>query len=220
MPAVVRTLVHGPLRALRAARRPGVAWAGLCGGAALLSVLAWWWPANLLDWQPDRAAAEPWRTVSAAWVHWSPLHLGANLLGTAVLAALGWAATLPARAALAWAFAWPLTHLGLWLQPALVHYGGLSGVLHAGVAVAALWLLLHERGVRHAVGAAMLVALGLKLALEQPWGPPLREGGGWDIAIAPLAHATGALAGAGCVLLWHGLTRLRAQLRARRHLKG
>ena len=190
---------------------PARAWVTLCGAAALLSVLVWWCPANLLDWQPGRASAEPWRAISAAWVHWSPLHLGANLLGAAVLAALGWAARLPARAALAWALAWPLTHLALGVQPALAHYGGLSGVLHAGVAVAACWLLLQERGPRRGVGAAIALGLALKLLLEEPWGPPLRDSPGWDIALAPLAHATGALAGAVCALaLWLLAPRRRA----------
>ncbi len=194
--------LHAPLRAARALRQPAMAWWCLCAVAAGGSVLAWWWPANSLDWQPERAAAEPWRAFTAAWVHWSPLHRGANLLGTAVVAALGWVARLPARAALAWLLAWPLGHGALAWQPALVHYGGLSGVLHAAVAVAALHLLLHaeapagRRG--RFIGGAMLAGLLLKLLLEEPWGPPLREGAGWDIAVAPLAHATGAAAGLLC----------------------
>ena len=202
--AVLGRLLNAPLRAVRGLRRPRQAWVTLCALAAGGAVLAWWLPANSLDWQPQRFAAEPWRAISAAWVHWSPLHLGANLLGTAVLMALGWAARLPARAALAWLLAWPLTHIALAVQPALAHYGGLSGVLHAGVAVAALWLLLHERAaVRRTIGGAILAGLLLKLVLEEPWGAPLREGGGWDIAVAPLAHATGAAAGAVCALgLW------------------
>ena len=31
---------------------------------------------------------------------------------------------------------------------------------------------------------------------EAPWGAPLRYPADWDIAVAPLAHATGAVAGA------------------------
>lgn len=172
------------------------------GGATLL---AWWLPAPLLDWQPALAIAQPWRAFSAAFVHWSALHLGANLAGLAVVAALGVAARLPRAAAAAWAAAWPLTQLGLLLQPALAHYGGLSGVLHAGVAVAACWLVMDARGARRAVGIALGLGLLAKLGLEEPWGPPLRQGGGWDIATAPLAHATGAAAG----LLCAALTRWR-----------
>ncbi len=184
----------------------GRAWVGLAAALAAASLLAWWLPAAGLDWQPARAAAEPWRAFSGALVHWSPAHLGANLLGAAVVAALGRAARLPTRAALAWALAWPLTQLGLLLQPALVHYGGLSGVLHAGVAVAALWLLVRDAGRRRAWGGAIALGLLAKIVLEAPWGPPLRPptgllGGGWDIATAPLAHATGAAAGVICATL-------------------
>lgn len=156
----------------------------------------WLRPANELDWQPALALAEPWRAWTAAWVHWSPRHLGFNLAGGAVLAWFGAAARLPARMSLAWLLAWPLTHLGLLVQPALSHYGGLSGVLHAGVAVAATWLLWAEHGRRRAIGAAVAAGLLLKVALERPWAGPLAAVDGWDIALAPLAHASGALAGA------------------------
>jgi rhomboid family GlyGly-CTERM serine protease len=140
-------------------------------------------------------------------VHWSAGHLGANLLGAAVIALLGLAMKAPQRLVLAWCVAWPLTHLGLLLQPQLAHYGGLSGVMHAGLAAATVWLLLTERGRRQAIGAGLLLGLLVKLWLEQPWGEPLRRGDGWDIAIAPLAHGTGALAGALCTLLLWALPR-------------
>ena len=173
---------------------------------AAAALCAWWLPAALLDWQPERAAAEPWRAFSGAFVHWSTDHLMANLLGAAVVAALGLAARLPLPATLAWAAAWPLTQAGLLLQPALAHYGGLSGVLHAGVAVAALWLLVRDVGTRRALGAAIGAGLFIKIILEEPWGEPLRApagllSGGWDIATAPLAHATGAVAGVVCAAL-------------------
>lgn len=174
---------------------PGAAWVVLAALLALGALLAWWAPAPSLDWQPGAVAREPWRAFSAAFVHWSALHLGANLLGSGLVAALGRTAGLPARAALAWAVAWPLTHLALLAQPALAHYGGLSGVLHAGVAVAGWWLLLRQRGRPRAIGAALVAGLAIKVALEDPFGAPLVHAAGWDIAIAPLAHAAGALAG-------------------------
>jgi hypothetical protein len=37
--------------------------------------------------------------------------------------------------------------------------------------------------------------VAVKLLIEAPWGPALRHPPDWDIAIAPLAHATGAIAG-------------------------
>jgi hypothetical protein len=158
------------------------------------------WPttASALDWQPALAATQPWRAVTAAWVHLSPLHLGANLLGTLLVAALGVVAGCGPRAALAWALAWPLTQLGLLAQPQLLHYAGLSGVLHAAVVVAALQLVLNEAGRRQAIGALLLAGLAAKLLLETPWAGALRWAPGWDIAIAPLAWAS---AGALCALL-------------------
>ncbi len=175
-------------------------WAGLCAAAALGALLAQAVDPALLRWQPELAFSQPWRLMTAAWVHFSSQHLIANLAGTAVLAALGRAAGCDQRAALAWALAWPLTQAGLLVQPALQAYGGLSGVLHAGVAVAAWQLLRGDRGNRRWVGAAIAAGLLLKIGLEAPWQGPLRQVPGWDIAIAPAAHASGALAGWLCAL--------------------
>lgn len=177
-----------------------VHWAGLCAAAALGAVAARFIDPALLRWQPELAVSQPWRMVTAAWVHLSHQHLIANLAGTAVLAALGRAAGCDRRAATAWALAWPLTQWGLLAQPTLAAYGGLSGVLHAGVAVAAWRLVRGERGRRRAVGAAIAAGLLLKIVLEAPWLGPLRQVPGWDIAIAPAAHASGALAGWLCAL--------------------
>lgn len=170
------------------------------------------------DWQPALALSQPWRAFSAAWVHYSAGHLLANLAGLALLAWLGRRAGCGRFEALAWALAWPLTHLALVLQPALAHYGGLSGVLHAGVVVVA-WRLTHPQpgdGPRTRwIGRLMLVALGLKLATEQPFGEPLRQWPGWDIPIAPLAHATGAASGLLCAMALCRIARDRATARGR-----
>ena len=150
-----------------------------------------------LAWAPS-AAAEPWRWWTAAWVHLSGLHLAANLAGLALLAALGRAGRLSGDAALAWALAWPLTHLLLLLQPDLVAYGGLSGVLHAGVACAGVSLLAPSGRVRgqRFVGWAVLGVLALKILSEAPGsGAVVRSVPGWDVPVAPVAHACGALAG-------------------------
>ena len=133
-------------------------------------------------------------------------HLLANLAGCAALALLGWAASLPRRAAGAWLAAWPLTQLGLWLRPDLLHYGGLSGVLHAGVAVLCVQLWLRG-GRERRIGIALLLGLTGKLLLEAPWGPALQAHEGWDIAITPFAHLSGAVAGLLCAAV--GLRRAR-----------
>ncbi len=184
-------------------------WAGLAALLAALALLGGAWPTAAIDWQPALAAAQPWRVFSAAAVHYSHLHLAANLAGALLVAALGIAAPVPERCTLAWLAAWPATQLGLLFAPGLMHFGGLSGVLHAGVAVVALHLVATAHGQRRMVGAALLAGLALKVIGESPWGPPLRSLPGWDIAIAPVAHASGTLAGLLCGLLAEALVRRR-----------
>jgi rhomboid family GlyGly-CTERM serine protease len=180
--------------------------------AALLAAAAaalWFAPREALSWQPGRALDQPWRAWSAAFVHWTPWHLAANLLGCAVVAAFGVAARVPTRAVLAWLVAWPASHAALAVQPALAIYGGLSGVLHAGVAIAAWHLLRHDSGSRRVIGAAVMVGLLIKLLLERPWGAATQSVPGWDFRVAPLAHATGALAGVVCAVLADAARRKR-----------
>jgi rhomboid family GlyGly-CTERM serine protease len=174
------------------------AWLAMGTAFAVGACVAWFIPREALDWQPQLALRQPWRLWSAALVHFSPTHLVANLLGSAVVVAFGIAARLPRRAAIAWLVAWPLGHAALSLQPQLLHYGGLSGVLHAGVAVAALHLTQRERGHRRAIGSAVLAGLVIKIVFEQPLAGPTQALPGWDFRIAPLAHLTGAAAGLLC----------------------
>jgi len=182
----------------------------LAGGVALLGALTSHGLApTTIDWQPGLALHEPWRAFSAAALHYSARHLGANLVGCVLVAALGVTAQVPLRMAWAWLAAWPLTQFGLLLQPALLHFGGLSGVLHAGVAVAATHLLLTATGRRRTLGAAVLIGVVIKVVGEAPWGEPLRHLAEWDIAVAPLAHATGLIAGVLCALLAHLIPMLR-----------
>lgn len=171
--------------------------------------LAW----RVLAWGPTLAWSEPWRWWSAAWVHLSLRHLLANLAGAALVLLLGGVARLPREAAWAWALAWPLTHLGLLLAPDLQRYGGLSGVLHAGVAVAAVTLVRQGEGRRERVlGLLLLAGVCAKVLGERPWADALVTPPGWDIAVVPLAHASGAVWG---VLLALLLVPLGVPLRSR-----
>jgi rhomboid family GlyGly-CTERM serine protease len=160
-------------------------------------------------WQPTLAWTEPWRWWTAAFVHLSTKHLLANLAGLALVALLGWRAAVSHADALAWAAAWPLTHLLLLAQPSLARYAGLSGVLHAGVVIVAVRLARGEPGPGRTIGAALLAGVALKLLLEEPWQGTLRRSAEWDIAVAPAAHVAGAFAGALCAVA--------AALVARRH---
>jgi len=179
----------------------GWAWSALAIGLVFGAAVLWPAPHELIDWQPSLWAREPWRAFSAVFVHYSALHLAANCAGGLLVSALGHAAGVPPRATLAWLAAWPLTQLGLLLQPELLHYGGLSGVLHAGVAVVAVHLLIAGSSSQRRVASIMLVVLVAKVLHEAPWQGALQHREGWDIAIAPLAHATGALSGAICATI-------------------
>lgn len=189
--------------------RAGRAWAALATLLVAASAVGLWLPANLLDWQPELALSQPWRAFTAAFVHWSDQHLFANLFAAAVVGAYGWAAQLPRAQAVAWLAAWPLSHVMLLVRPELLHYGGLSGMLHGGVAITCLFLLLRAQGGRRVVGALVSLGLVIKLAGETPWGPALQRSEEWDIAVVPLAHTTGALAGLLCGALALWLTRPR-----------
>jgi len=112
----------------------GRGWVALAAALALAAVLATSLPPDSLEWRPALAWSEPWRALSAAGVHYSGLHLAANLAGAAVVGALGVAAAVSPSMTWAWAAAWPLTQFGLLARPDLLHYAGLSGVLHAGTA--------------------------------------------------------------------------------------
>ena len=173
----------------------GQAWVAVAAGLALGAVLAFRADPASLEWQPALAAREPWRALTAPLVHYSALHLVANLVGAGLVAALGRVARVPTRTVVAWLIAMPLTQLGLLARPDLLHYGGLSGVLHAGVACAAWHLVADGRGARRTIGALTLAGVAFKVLFEAPWGPALRHPAGWDIATAPFAHATGLVAG-------------------------
>lgn len=186
--------------------RPGQAWCAVAALLALGSALALGVPAPSLDWQPLLAPREPWRAFSAAFVHYSALHLIGNAAGLALVAAYGAVVRVPPRLALAWLAAWPLTQFGLLVEPALLHYGGVSGVVHAGVAIVSL----HQLGAgRRWIGGAVFIGLVVKVLGESPWGPPLRQFEGFDIAIAPLVHASGLVAGSTCTVVAEGSAWLR-----------
>lgn len=192
----------GLIPAVGGLRSPGRAWAALAAllllGALAGAAFGWHGEAGIpqaLAWRRD-APGQLWRCWSAAFVHFDAPHLAANAAGALLLGVTGGLNGMPARAALAWVLAWPLTHALLWLAPPpLRSYAGLSGVLHAGTAVLAVFLVLGESGWRRAAGAALGAALLARLAQEQAWVAPLRWQAGWDFPVAVAAHASGALAG-------------------------
>jgi rhomboid family GlyGly-CTERM serine protease len=190
----------------------GRTWVALAAALALASVVAFGGAApDALEWQPARAWHEPWRAWTAALVHYSAFHLVVNLVGTALVAALGWYARVPRSTTVAWLVAWPLTQFGLLARPDLLHYAGLSGVLHAGTACVGWQLAMHARGQRRAIGVLVLAGLAVKVASESPWGEALRTPAGWDIATAPFAHASGLVAGLTAAIVCDAIARARGR---------
>lgn len=182
--------------------RPYTAWIGVAALFAVGALAGWPVPHEAIDWQPALAFSQPWRAFTAIGVHYSNTHLIGNLAGVALAGVYGVAAVVPTRLAWAWLAAWPLTHLGLLVRPELAHYGGLSGVVHAGVAAVVVWVLATGRTrAQRWVGALVAIGFVAKLVSEAPWGTTFRHPEGWDITVAPLVHTTGALAGALCALV-------------------
>lgn len=182
-------------------RQPGVAWVALGLTLAVLALAALAVDPARWSWHRPSLGAEPWRWLTGAFVHWTPAHAAANAAGALVLAWVGWRAGPPARAAWAWLAALPLAQAGLVLHSGLHEVAGLSGLLHAGVAVLVVHLW-QAPGRDRWVGAAVGLGLLVKLGLEQPWGPALRAEAVWGaMPVVPWAHAVGAAAGALAALL-------------------
>jgi len=165
------------------------------------------WPplAQGLVMQPEAGLAQPpWVWWTTVWLHGSLPHLWRNLAGLALVAALG-VLVRPSRAAAqaAW-LAWPLTQAGMLAQPTLTSYVGLSGVLHASVAVLALHALTMRPDVSpmgpslgglRVGGLALLTGLMAKVLMENPWQHALVASTSSAINVAPWAHLSGCVAG-------------------------
>lgn len=168
------------------------------------------WPllAQSLVMRPDAGIGQaPWVWWSTVWLHGSVPHLLRNLAGLGLVAALGGLIRPSRTVALAAWLAWPLTQLGMLMQPTLGSYVGLSGVLHASVVVLALHALtkpsrqpLHPHEQRPIpalrLGAiALLLGMAAKVLMENPWGDALVASAASAINVAPWAHLSGCAAG-------------------------
>jgi rhomboid family GlyGly-CTERM serine protease len=135
-------------------------------------------------------AGEYWRLVSGHLVHLGVGHLWPNLAALAIIGVLfdevlrgsdWWRTAIASAAAI---------DAGLYaLEPDVLWYVGLSGVLHGFVAAGALVLLLE----RQALGVVLGVGLVAKLAFEQLVGalPFTAESVGGPVIVA--AHLYGSL---------------------------
>lgn len=189
-------------------------WLALCTLHGVASLLLWVSPAALaqaLVWRSADWAQRPWTPWTSAWVHLNTPHLLGNLLALGVLAAIGWRLRPPRAATLAWALSWPLLQLSLLLWPLIGYAVGLSGVLHAGVAVLAVGLLLNGPKALRPWGLLLASGLLLKLWLERGWSGPVVWDPGGQMPVVRAAHLGGAAWGALLGALGAGWSRWRAR---------
>jgi rhomboid family GlyGly-CTERM serine protease len=136
-------------------------------------------------------AGQLWRLASGHLVHFSALHLVANL-GVLLIAGV-WLELHNARATLLlYAAAMPFIGVVLWLfEPALSVFGGASGLVFAVLGALALEFMARP-GRRRALGAVLLAGLCIKLAAEIAFGwstgAIAPESG---IVAVPASHAAG-----------------------------
>ena len=177
-------------------------WLSLCLLHAVASMLVWWAGAPVaqaLTWKADTWLQQPWTLWTTPWVHIHTPHLIGNQLAVGALAAMAWLIRPNVVASLAWLLAWPTLALALPLWPHIGYAVGLSGLIHAAVAVVAVQLLwgqapLVPRGRRW--GGLLAAGLCGKLALEQGWHWPVVWSNSASMSVVQAAHLTGAVAGA------------------------
>jgi rhomboid family GlyGly-CTERM serine protease len=193
-------------------------WLALCVLHGVMSMLAWWARGDVVDaltWQAEGWSRQPWTLWTSSWVHLNTPHLIGNQVALGALAALAWVLRPTLAWALAWLLAWPLMQFSLLLWPQIGYAVGLSGVLHAGIAVAAVQLLLGRIAVPQARrwGALLALGLGVKLIVEQAWGQPVVWDAGNDMSVVQAAHLSGVFWGAlmGLTLGRSGRSRLAAE---------
>ena len=149
--------------------------------------------------------AEPWRVVTAHWIHIDSRHLLWNLLA---LLALGSLIELQTDFSLLAAFGVGSIAVSLWFfvfsQP--LWYAGLSGVLNT-LFVLVLYTFWQQRSIFEAssrlsfillalVSVGYLLKLAVELAVQTSIFGTAGDSGQGQWASAPGAHLAGALAGA------------------------
>lgn len=138
--------------------------------------------------------AQPWRLISAHFVHWSDWHLVMNVAGLAI-----WPLLCDAR----WSLSrWLIVLLALSLSvsagifvlaPGIDRYAGFSGVLHG---LFLLGLLPQARAGDRIAAVCLLYLVG-KIVVETFSGPLFADPERVGAAIAHQAHLAGALGAVG-----------------------
>jgi hypothetical protein len=181
-------------------------WLFVCGIHGVASSLLWWARDSSLQrltWHYDTVWSMPWTLWTSAWVHVNPPHLIFSQMGLGLLVALAWVLRPPWISTWAWLLSWPLAQACLVWWPQIGYAAGLSGLMHAGVAVLAVHLLMGlvriPKGRRW--GSLLLLALLVKLAMERGWAHPVVWDGGTELSVVQALNLTSALWGAALALV-------------------
>ncbi|MEN9843064.1 MAG: hypothetical protein RLZZ612_893 [Pseudomonadota bacterium] len=181
-------------------------WLWLCVLHGFSSMLVWWAgdaSSQLLTWRSGESWSRPWTWWTSAWVHLHTPHLIGNQMVIGAFAAWAWLVRPDRPAAVAWFLSWPIATVALNLWPQIGYCVGASGVLHAGVAIMAVFMILghFQRGSEQAWGWILLIGLGFKVWSEQAWHTPVVWDSGANLSIVSAVHLTGALSGMALALV-------------------
>lgn len=205
-----------PLPALT--RAPLIA---LLGAAIVLALQGWPGAADSLQYESARNAAEPWRLLTAHFVHLNWRHAMVNAAAWVVLARL-FAPDLSAQRQLV-AIVAGAAGVGAGLAlfyPGFAWYRGLSGALHAlYFAGAGAWSLRALTATPRAAASlpvALFAAGWIKVALEQPRAATLPISAWLGAPVVPQAHLIGALCGTLMALAFAAVDARRARVSSAR----
>lgn len=158
--------------------------------------------AGFLEYRRALAFSEPWRLLTAHYVHLSFLHACLNGVALLLLGHL-FADRLRPRDVFAMLALAPLgISITFWLLlPELQWYRGLSGVLHAIYFAGCVAWISQTAGKARWLPIAALVGGTVKVLLEQPWDASFPVHEVLRVAVVPQAHLIGAIVGTAAGLL-------------------
>lgn len=156
-----------------------------------------------LEYRRPVLLSEPWRLVTAHFVHLSWLHAVLNCVALLLLERLFDGRLRRSEQWIVLAVAPLAISLAFWIAlPGLGWYRGLSGTLHAFYFAGCVVWLASASGHARWLPSAALAGGAIKVLLEQPWDAtfPFRE---WlGAAVVPQAHLFGALLGVAAGLFY------------------
>jgi rhomboid family GlyGly-CTERM serine protease len=166
---------------------------------------------NALEYRQAVAFSEPWRLMTAHFVHLSFLHALLNCVALLLLARLFGDRLRPAEFWMILLAAPVAISLAFWLLlPALQWYRGLSDVLHAiYFAGCVVWIAATAGRARWLPIAALLVGM-LKVLVEQTWDSSFPVHPMLRVAVVPQAHLIGAIVGVAAGLVFRQRRKPRA----------